>query len=139
MRKTFTALLMCLVAICCMLICNAKAQAAPPAAVQRAEVVQKLPDGDYVVRIEGVEYRAISASHERQLLEGTDGTDKLSEEIAPARAKAKDVGECAGREAASYYDENDPRQRAGRFHQPRAALGKLGLPASQTIAAVMRN
>jgi hypothetical protein len=127
MRKIFTALLMCLTAT--LLICNAKAQPAPPAAVQRAEVVQKLPDGDYVVRIEGVEYRAVSASHERQLLEGQNEPDRFSKERALLDLKSQRLSSLIRPPGGVSTIYDNPFVQAG---------AKFVMPASHTMLTARR-
>ncbi|MGB8510872.1 MAG: hypothetical protein WCD76_21040 [Pyrinomonadaceae bacterium] len=59
--------MLCLTTICFALTC--RAQVASPGSNQngKAQIVERLADGDYVVAIEGVEYRAVTAEHARQI------------------------------------------------------------------------
>lgn len=47
---------------------------------QDTRVTEKLPDGDYIVIIEGIEYRAITAAHARRIAEERLELDKLKRE-----------------------------------------------------------
>jgi hypothetical protein len=58
-----------LILIFCVGLCNANAQ--------ESRIGEKLPDGDYIVIINGVEYRAITADQVRQIAEDRLELDKL--------------------------------------------------------------
>lgn len=64
-------MLVCLIVTLCAVSfsTNTQAQTASPSAVapQSARVVERLPDGDLILEVGGVEYRAITAEHARRL------------------------------------------------------------------------
>lgn len=100
---------------------------------KQIKIVQALPDGDYVVAIDGVEYRAVTAEHSKQILtwkverdgfvqkiellntkvstlESALNTSKLSTQLAETKAKLEI--ERAEKFKALYEGEKGLREQA---------------------------
>jgi len=50
---------------------------AQPTSAQSINIKEKLPDGEYIVIVDGVEQRTITAAHARQISERRDELDRL--------------------------------------------------------------
>jgi hypothetical protein len=86
-----------------------------------ARVVEKLPDGDFIVSIEGREYRAVSPDHARRLAKEKVELDALRAEKPQLEQKAVkllELSENYKSDAAKAIEQRDSENaRAEKFKQ----------------------